>query len=90
MDVLLFERLSGEDGIGEHTGVGVFEGRAGGEAAGEAGDFDACALEERADIEGGAVADHIGICCHNNFFYAPCFDAFDEFVDGEVSRLNAV
>ncbi len=74
----------------EHTGIGVFKGRAGGKASGESGNFYASSLEKRADIEGGAVADHIGIGGHNNFLHPPCFDSLDELIDCEVGGLNAI
>lgn len=78
-----------EDGVLKDGCGGKFDGRAGRQAAGQAGNFDIHIAQEGMDVEGGAVAFKVGVGGHDDFGDAAGADAFDEGVDGQIVRLDA-
>jgi len=76
-------------GVGEDFSACVFDGTAGGQASGEAGDLDAEWSEERTYIKIGSVAGHVGVGRHYNFSDTAGADPGDELVDGQVGRFDS-
>jgi len=63
----LIEVLSAHDGVSEDLAAGVLDGAARGQAPGQSCDADVRAAQERADIQGGAVAFHVRVGGHHDF-----------------------